>query len=64
MLLLSPSDFNGVGGYDYVSLHDPQIVMLEDGSLRIYVTAKVGEGTITDADQGASSHQLIVSATG
>ena len=58
-LLLEPSDFVSEEYGMASSLHDPQIIALEDGSLRIYVTAMFNSGTDTKEDDV----QSIVSAT-
>lgn len=58
--LLVPDDFNDEQLGTVRSLHDPQIVMLEDGRYRIYMTAIFGEGTPGVTEGGLST---LVSAT-
>ena len=58
-ILLEPSDFVSEEYGVASSLHDPQIIALEDGSLRIYVTAFFKNDTVTKEDDV----QSIVSAT-
>ena len=57
--LLEPSDFENEEYGVASSLHDPQIIALEDGSLRIYVAAMFNGGTDTKEDD----METIVSAT-
>lgn len=58
--ILSPEDFEDLGYGTVRSLHDPQIVMLDDGRYRIYVTAIFGEKKEGTPGIGLSA---LVSAT-
>lgn len=55
--LLEPSDFDALGYGTVRSLHDPQIVQLQDGRYRIYVAA------LFPGDEGEEEDWSIVSAT-
>jgi hypothetical protein len=57
---LSPDDFSEL---NVSSLHDPQIVQLPDGRLRIYVTALLKNEDESKPQPTEELHQVIVSAT-
>lgn len=59
-IALSPNDFSEL---NVGSLHDPQIVQLPDGRLRIYVTALLKNEDGSNPQPTEELHQIIVSAT-